>query len=156
MTLRKRRLCAEDSCKTIVGARWRLLVAAGAFALLAGVGIPAALATCGTGHQNAALTVMSCLTPDTVTNGQVITAMGSVKNNTKVTQKVMVKATLHLPDGKVHGSKTYTITLGAGKTSSMTEHIKVEPAFPRGTYHLVISATNGHGTSHAAGATTIK
>ena len=134
----------------------KLLLAAGVLALLGAVGIPMALATCGTGHQNPALTVMSCLTPDTVKTGQVLTVMGSVGNNSKVMQKVMVKLSLHLPDGKVLSSRVLTITLAAGKTSSLIEHVTIQSSFPRGEYQLVISATNGHGTSTAIGTTTLQ
>lgn len=122
----------------------------GLFALTSAVG---AQATTGTGHQNPDLAVTVSLSPDTATNGQVVTATETVKNTASVKRTVSLTGTVTTPDGRTL-SRSGTIVLKPGQTSTQRQTYTVSPSDPRGTYALRLDASDRNGTSSATATVT--
>ncbi|MCA1686904.1 MAG: hypothetical protein LC745_13235 [Planctomycetia bacterium] len=116
--------------------------------LLPLLGVRSAVADSGTGNQYAALTVTASVSPDPATNGTTVAETQAVKNNTTRSLVVTVTDTVVDPNG---GTTTQTkkVTLKAGQTTTKMFTYTVDPSYPRGTYNLNVSATDGVGTSEA-------
>jgi uncharacterized protein (DUF58 family) len=137
------------SCVRSAQARLRSLAVigllAGLFALLFASG---AQATTGSGHQNPTLAVTVSGSPNTVHNGDVVTATETVKNTSSVRLTATVTGTLTTPDGR---TLTQSKSIVLKPQQAMTEHqtYTVSASDPRGTYTLRLDATNRVGTSSA-------
>jgi uncharacterized protein (DUF58 family) len=132
----------------------RILLAAVAVGLMALLAAPTAMATSSCGTQNPDLTVCVSVSPDQATNGDTVTATACVTNNTDVTRRVLIAATLTTPSGESYPYRIRT-RIGPGETVCRTETFTVQPYFPRGTYTLTVSATDRNGTSSASGSVTL-
>jgi uncharacterized protein (DUF58 family) len=122
----------------------------GLFALTSAVG---AQATTGTGQQNPRLAVTVSLSPDTASNGDVVTATETVRNTSSVKRTVALTGTLTTPDGRTL-SRSGTVVLKPGQTSTQSQTYTVTPSDARGTYTLRLDASNRNGTSSATATVT--
>ena len=101
-----------------------------------------------------ALTVTS--TPaGPVTIGSIVTNSFVLGNHTALTQKITGKTTLTYTGS--HGSLSiplpFTLTLKAGQTMSQSSSFAIAWWFPRGTYTLSVTATDGSGDTASSSAT---
>lgn len=117
----------------------------GLFALISPVG---AQATTGTGSQNSSLAVTVSLSPDTATNGDVVTATETVKNRSSVKRTASLTGTLTTPDGRTL-SRSGSVVLKPGQTAIQRQTYTVSSSDARGTYTLRLDATCRTGTSSA-------
>lgn len=134
--------------------RLRILRTLGLLTVFSALSLPAvAQATTGTGHQNPRLAVSVSLSPDTASNGDVVTASETVRNTTSAKRVVTVSNTLTTPDGATF-VRTSKVTLKPHGTFTQTRTYTVDPADPRGTYSLRLDATIQTGTSSATATVT--
>ena len=121
----------------ISGATAATILALAAFPALAAVG-----------NQNPNLTVQLNLNPTVVTAPNQVTATGSITNNTRKTDRVTAEVEITSPSGAA-SSYYQKYTIGAGQTVSQTNVYSVSADAERGTYTIVLSATDKAGTSSA-------
>ena len=107
----------------------------------------AALATTGTG-TGTGLAVTVSLSPDTAANGDTVTATEAITNTSATKQNVVVNNVLTDPTGATV-TRTTRVVLKSGETFSQTATYVVDPADPRGTYTLAVTATDKTGTATA-------
>jgi hypothetical protein len=107
---------------------------------------PAAFATAGADSNGyvavaAALTCSSatCVDGDHATAGEEVTLMGMVSNLTQRTRTGTVTVTLTAPSGNIVRSRTFDVTLGAGKSAARSETVIVQSTYPTGDYTLTVS-----------------
>ena len=108
----------------------------------------AALATTGTG-TSPGLTVTVSLIPDTAANGDTVTATESVTNTSGTKQNVVVSTVLRDPTGATV-TRTTRVVLKPSATFNKTATYVVDPADPRGTYTLSVTAGGQSGTAVAS------
>lgn len=133
----------------------RIVRRVGMLSLLLALALPtAALATTGTGHQNPNLAVSASLSPNTASNGDVVTATETVTNTSSATRTVTLRFTLTAPGNQIF-SRSGQVVLKPGTTSNQTQTCTVDATYPRGAYTLRVDATNGKSTSSATATTTV-
>jgi hypothetical protein len=120
-----------------------LAVLAPVFAALA-LGVPAALATTGTGSA-VGLTVTVSLS-DTATPGEPFTVAESITNTSTRLRLVRVTQTLAGENGELF-SFSYPILVPAGKTLSFSLTFTFPEGVPPGTYSLTLRANNASATA---------
>lgn len=109
------------------------------------LGVPAALATTGTGSADG-LTVTFSLS-DTATPGAPFTVAESITNTTTRLRLVRVTQTLAGENVGELFSFSYPILVPAGKTLSFSLTFKFPEGVPPGTYSLTLSANNASATA---------
>ena len=90
-----------------------------------------------------------------VTTGSIVTTSFVLGNHTALTQTITGKVTLTYTGS--HGSLSiplpFTLTLKAGQTISQSSSFAIAWWFPRGTYTLSVTATDGSGDTASSSAT---
>jgi hypothetical protein len=108
------------------------------------LGVPAALATTGTGSADG-LTVTVSLS-DTATPGEPFTVAESITNTTTRLRAVRVTQTLAGESGELF-SFSYPILVPAGRTLSFSLTFTFPAGVPPGTYSLTLRANNATATA---------
>jgi hypothetical protein len=123
-------------------------------------GASTALASLATDSSNADITVVASMVSNNAvdtgqaTDGDIVTASGSVTNNTGRKQLVKLTRTLEGPNGALY-SKTTGLMLSAGETYSASDSLVVSASVPAGVYTITVSARGTNGTSSASASITV-
>jgi hypothetical protein len=114
------------------------------------VTISAALATCGSGNQNAKLPVMVCVSPTSVSVGQTWTLSVSGTNLNTTAQNISVAMVLFGPNHDVKPFGKFLTDIHPNQPFSLSVPVTIRSGMTPGTYTLVGTAVDSSATASKA------